>query len=141
MGDGDYRLTIPGGTLPNQSAAYQYDFFVLAGDVNRDRQVSFVDLITVAANFGKTGATAAEGDLNGDGQISFVDLIQVSSKFGNLLPPIPVAAPAPLAAAASAAPRQVKAKTIAAKKPAPRAVSIAPTFSVKRVKRRDVVWK
>ena len=48
------------------------------GDVNRDGQVSILDLVLVARNFGKTVPANSEVDLNGDGIVNILDLILVS---------------------------------------------------------------
>ena len=52
------------------------------GDVNRDGQVSILDLVLVARNFGKTASANSEVDLNGDGVINVLDLILVSQHMG-----------------------------------------------------------
>ncbi len=64
--------------------------FVLGGDVNRDRAVSFPDLVTVAQHYGNAGSYA-QGDLNGDGVVSFADLVLVAQNYGASLP-IPASA-------------------------------------------------
>ena len=48
------------------------------GDVNRDGQVSILDLVLVARHFGKTVPANSETDINGDGVINVLDLILVS---------------------------------------------------------------
>jgi hypothetical protein len=102
--NGDYRLTIPSGALPGLSTASQLDFFILAGDVNRDRSVSFADLVAVAQHYGSTSANHAQGDLNGDGLVSFADLVMVAQNYGATLPPIaPVASSIPALSLAPAA--------------------------------------
>ena len=52
------------------------------GDVNRDGQVSILDLVLVARHFGKTVPAKSEVDLNGDGLINVLDLILVSQNMG-----------------------------------------------------------
>ena len=52
------------------------------GDVNRDGQVSILDLVLVARHFGKTVPANSEVDLNGDGVINVLDLILVSQNMG-----------------------------------------------------------
>ena len=52
------------------------------GDVNRDGQVSILDLVLVARNFGKTAPVNSEVDINGDGIINVLDLILVSQNMG-----------------------------------------------------------
>ena len=52
------------------------------GDVNRDGQVSILDLVLVARNFGKTVPANSDVDLNGDGIVNILDLILVSQNMG-----------------------------------------------------------
>ena len=52
------------------------------GDVNRDGQVSILDMVLVARQFGKTVSANSEIDVNGDGVISILDLIVVASHLG-----------------------------------------------------------
>jgi hypothetical protein len=121
------RAGLPDGAGNPLAADSVVDFFVLTGDVNRDRQISFSDLITTSAKFGKTNALYGDGDTNGDGQVTFADLVTVSSKFGKslALPSEPVAS-APMAAAASAGSvnRRLFSKTLVSKpKPAKKAMA------------------
>ena len=52
------------------------------GDVNRDGQVSILDLVLVARHFGETVPANSEVDINGDGIISILDLILVAQHMG-----------------------------------------------------------
>ena len=52
------------------------------GDINRDGQVSILDLILVANRLGETAPPNSEVDVNGDGVISILDLIVVASHLG-----------------------------------------------------------
>lgn len=52
------------------------------GDVNRDGQVSILDMVLVARHFGETVPVNSEVDLNGDGVVSILDLILVSQHMG-----------------------------------------------------------
>ena len=52
------------------------------GDVNRDGQVSILDMILIAQRLDKTAAANAEVDVNGDGVISILDLILVAQHLG-----------------------------------------------------------
>ena len=109
MTDGDYRLTIPAAWITDASgnplvANFTFDFFVLRGDINRDRAVNFSDLVVLAQNYnGVGGKTVAQGDINGDGKVDFNDLVILAQRYGTSLPPPPVAtiAPAPAPVAAS----------------------------------------
>ena len=52
------------------------------GDVNRDGQVSILDLVLVARHFGETVPANSEVDINGDGLINIIDLILVAQHMG-----------------------------------------------------------
>ena len=54
----------------------------LAGDVNLDGKVDFADLLAVAQDYGRTGATWSLGDFNGDGIVDFADLIALARNYG-----------------------------------------------------------
>lgn len=75
LADGNYRMQSGGTTL---------DFSVLAGDVNRDRTVTFDDLLVVAQNFDQPG-DASTGDVNYDGTVNFDDLLLLSQRFNTSL--------------------------------------------------------
>ena len=57
------------------------------GDVNRDGQVSILDMVLVARHFGKTVSANSEVDINGDGVINVLDLILVSQNMGESTAP------------------------------------------------------
>ena len=52
------------------------------GDVNRDGQVSILDMVLVAQRLGKTVPSSSEVDINGDGVVNILDLILVSQNMG-----------------------------------------------------------
>jgi uncharacterized delta-60 repeat protein len=84
----------------NRSGEQQeWPFFVLKGDLNRDRTVSISDFITLASNFNKTSATYSDGDLNYDGAVTISDFIDLAANFNKTLE-APAAAIAPQAPAA-----------------------------------------
>ena len=58
-----------------------------AGDVNRDGQVSILDLILIAQQLGKRVPAGSAVDVNGDGIVSILDLIRVSQEIGNTTGP------------------------------------------------------
>jgi ELWxxDGT repeat protein len=90
--DGDYRLTIPKGSLTDAggnalASDFSFDFFVLAGDANRDRVVDFNDLVKLAQNYNTTGGkTYADGDFTGDGDVDFDDLVVLAQHYNTSLP-------------------------------------------------------
>ena len=52
------------------------------GDVNRDGQVSILDMILIAQQLGKTVPPHSATDVNGDGTISILDIILVAQHLG-----------------------------------------------------------
>jgi hypothetical protein len=89
--DGNYQLEFRSDNIRNAAGVPllsqpPFDFFVLAGDLNRDRQVSISDFLTLASNFGKTNADYFDGDLNYDGIVSISDFLQVAANFSTVLP-------------------------------------------------------
>jgi hypothetical protein len=88
------------------AADFTVQFFVLTGDINRDRAVNGSDFAILAGNFGKSGTTYAQGDLNGDGTVNGSDFALLAGNFGRTVPAPPAAttaAKSPLAAPAAAA--------------------------------------
>lgn len=90
LANGDYRLVIASGAAidaaGNANAASSFDFFVLVGDLNRDRAVNFDDLLSLAQHYGSSGsATYAQGDVNDDGAVDFDDLLALAQNYGQTL--------------------------------------------------------
>lgn len=75
--DGIYQLTHGKSTL---------EFFVLAGDINRDRKVDTMDFNILSGNFGVVAASYSNGDLNYDGVVDSKDLNIFTSQKGKRLP-------------------------------------------------------
>jgi hypothetical protein len=73
-------------------ADHVFDFFVLAGDVNRNRAVDGSDFAILAGNFGRTAMTFAQGDLTGDGRVDGADFAILAGNFGRQVPPPPAVA-------------------------------------------------
>jgi hypothetical protein len=102
LGDGNYQIRIAARTIidaqANANAASATDFFVLAGDANRDRTVDFADLVILSQNYNLPGKTFSEGnfDYSAGGTVDFQDLVILSQRYNLTLAP-----PAPLIAADS----------------------------------------
>jgi hypothetical protein len=91
LADGNYQATINAdgvadvaGNVMNGNVVL--NFFVLRGDVNRNRRVDGTDFAILAGNFGKTGQTYATGDLSGDGKVDGSDFAVLAGNFGKSLP-------------------------------------------------------
>jgi len=90
--DGNYRLTLPAGSVQDAAGnvletTFTFDFFVLAGDANRDRRVDTVDFNILAANFAQSERTFSQGDFNYDGKVDTVDFNILASRFATELAP------------------------------------------------------
>jgi subtilisin-like proprotein convertase family protein len=91
--DGNYRLTVlstltgPGGAVGNPGPAL--DFYALAGDANRDRNVNFDDLLVLAANYNVAGKVFSQGNFNYDagGNVNFDDLLILAANYNKTLAP------------------------------------------------------
>jgi hypothetical protein len=112
--EGYYRATLYAGSVRdsagNKLARNQaWDFYVLAGDANRDRKVNIVDFSLVAANYSRR-ATFTQGDFDYSGRVDADDLDVVLSRYqmkvNPSLPSASTTAPsrAPVASAAPALP-------------------------------------
>jgi uncharacterized delta-60 repeat protein len=96
---GNYRLVVHGAGL-SDAAGNKFgndlttEFFVLAGDANRDRQVDFADLVVLAQNYGAFSSifnnSLNRGDFNHDGKIDFADLTILAQQYGSTLPALPL---------------------------------------------------
>lgn len=90
--DGPYRFRIPMGTIESSSGGLTRsdtdltgtNYYILAGDLNRDRVVNFDDLLTLSQNFGQTGKTFSQGniDYSPDGLVGFDDLLILAQRYG-----------------------------------------------------------
>lgn len=63
---------------------------LLAGDVNRDGQITVADLILVAAQLGKRVPTGTAEDVNGDGIVNMLDLLFVTQAIDSPAAPIAI---------------------------------------------------
>jgi hypothetical protein len=122
--DGNYTATLVAAGITDSSGnpldgngdgnggdSYAHSFFVLAGDINRDRKVDFNDLVVLAQNYNSTGGkTWAQGDLSGDGNVDFNDLVILAQRYNVSLaaPAAPVAAPAAAASPVTASAKAVQ---------------------------------
>jgi hypothetical protein len=90
--DGNYRLRVAAANLTDAAGNpldqdLAHDFFVLAGDANRDRVVNLRDFNALASNFGKSGRLFSQGDFNYDGQVTLADFNILANRFGQGVAP------------------------------------------------------
>jgi hypothetical protein len=90
--DGNYRLRVAAANLTDAAGNpldqdLSHDFFVLAGDANRDRVVNLRDFNALASNFGKSGRLFSQGDFNYDGQVTLADFNILANRFGQGVAP------------------------------------------------------
>jgi hypothetical protein len=90
--DGNYRLHVDAADLTDPAgnpldADLNHDFFVLAGDANRDRRVTLQDFNIMAGNFGKSNRVFSRGDFNYDGIVTLPDFNILAGNFGKMVAP------------------------------------------------------
>jgi predicted outer membrane repeat protein len=90
--DGDYQALLPAESVTDPfgyplGGDVTHEFFVLAGDANRDRRVNLQDFNILAANFGRTSAVFTQGDFNYDGTVNLQDFNILAGRFGQALGP------------------------------------------------------
>jgi uncharacterized delta-60 repeat protein len=72
------------GGATNSESTGQFDFFVFAGDANRDRAIDIGDFAILAGRFNLSG-TFSQGDFNYDGTTDIGDFAILASKFNTTL--------------------------------------------------------
>jgi hypothetical protein len=118
--DGEYWATVAGDAIAApQPALHRFRFFVLNGDVNRDRTVNGADFAVLASNFGRSGMTFSQGDVTGDGNVDGADFSLLAGRFGRTLP-VPSTVPYPAARADAPALASPAPKSTEVASPAPR---------------------
>ncbi len=105
--DGNYIATLPAAAVIDlygnaQAADATANFFVLAADATRDRNVNLDDFTALAANFGASDRVFSQGDFNYDQSVNLDDFTILATQFGKTLP-APGDLPRGPAAATSAA--------------------------------------
>jgi hypothetical protein len=105
--DGNYRAIFPAGSVQDPggnalAADAHFDFFVLAGDANRDRVVDTIDFNILAGNFGRSDRPFSHANFDYLGRVDTLDFNILAAQFGKTLPPpattaaiSPDAAPSP----------------------------------------------
>ena len=73
-----------GGVIPLKrlEVAIRIEGQLATGDVNRDGQVSILDMILIAQHLGETSPSDPAVDVNSDGVVNVLDLIVVAKHFG-----------------------------------------------------------
>jgi hypothetical protein len=94
--DGNYRATLSGSGIADNSnnplgADHTFDFFVFAGDANRDRTINVQDFNTLASNYNQTPRTFTQGDFNYDNTVNVQDFNILAAKYNTTLPASPAA--------------------------------------------------
>lgn len=90
--NGNYRLTLPAGAVSDASgnplaADFTFDFFVLAGDADHDRDVDVNDLGVLASNWQQSPRTFGQGDFDYTGTVDVNDLGILASHWQQQLAP------------------------------------------------------
>ena len=92
--NGNYRVyalnsdfqNAAGISRPVGSGGAFFDFFVLAGDANRDRVVDLADFVILRNNFGTGETTFSQGDFDYDGTVDLADFVILRNNFGQTVP-------------------------------------------------------
>ena len=89
--NGNYRLTVPAGAVVDSqgaanTSAFSYEFFILAGDANRDRTVDLADFVILRNNFNQTNRLFSQADFNYDGTVDLQDFVILRNNFGQSVP-------------------------------------------------------
>jgi hypothetical protein len=108
LADGNYAGSLSAGSINDGygnsiSPGLRVDFFVLAGDANRDRMVDLTDFTALAANFNRRGRTFSQGNFDYDpaGNVDLTDFTILAANFNKTLsPPLPASPFAPVTASA-----------------------------------------
>ena len=106
LANGNYRATVNAAGVTDaagnaMAANSVLNFYVLTGDVTRNRVVDSDDFIALAANFGRTGRTFAQGDVDGNGTVNSDDFIILAANFAKTVPEPRALVAAPQVAASS----------------------------------------
>jgi hypothetical protein len=102
--DGNYRAMFAAAATTDVAgnalgADHLFDFFVLAGDANRDRIVDITDLGILASNWQQSPRTFADADFNYDGTVDITDLGILATNWQSTLPAPPPPRPVIVASA------------------------------------------
>ena len=80
--DGKYDLNNDGNVNFDDHAFWVSDVFgTLPGDADLNKEVTFLDFLALANNFGQTGGWA-DGEFNGDGTVRFNDFVALAQNYG-----------------------------------------------------------
>jgi hypothetical protein len=92
---GSYQLSITSGPSSGLTGPYTFNFFMLAGDANRDGVVNTADFTSLALNFNRDGMTWSDGDFNYDGKVNALDFNALATEYGYVVasPAVPTTAP------------------------------------------------
>ena len=85
LADGDYRLIAPAGAIADPFGnpliqPLNLDFFVLAGDANRDRRVDLADFSILASHYNTPGVFS-EGDFDYSGSVGIGDFATLAGRY------------------------------------------------------------
>ncbi|HVT87887.1 MAG TPA: FG-GAP-like repeat-containing protein [Tepidisphaeraceae bacterium] len=123
--DGNYHAHIAAGAFSDLAGnastdEFDFDFYVLGGDANRDRTVDLSDMIMFADNWFTSGKTFSQGDFNYDGTVNAKDLTIVAHNWQVTLdaPATPAAPNLSLVAIVSTAPVNAPAPNVVEQPPA-----------------------
>jgi hypothetical protein len=91
--DANYNASVSAGAVANvngtpSASGYNFSFFVLAADANRDKTVDLTDFTILAANFNTSGKNFSQGNFSYDGvgTVDLTDFTILAANFNDSLP-------------------------------------------------------
>lgn len=88
----DWSVTTVGDLDPDEAVGGDFSWNVpsppvrLPGDADSSGAVDFADLLILAQNYGRVGATWSQGDFDGNGTVNFDDLLLLAQNYGHSIP-------------------------------------------------------
>lgn len=91
VGAGNFRLTVQAAGVADPagnvlSGDFNFDFFFLPGDANRDRRVDIGDFGALASNFNRSPRNYGQGDFDYSGTVNIDDFAILAGRFNTSLP-------------------------------------------------------
>ncbi|HVT88873.1 MAG TPA: Ig-like domain-containing protein [Tepidisphaeraceae bacterium] len=86
LADGNYHASLVAGDVHDlagnaMTGNFDFDFYALGGDANRDRTVDLSDMILFSPNWQQSGKTFSQGDFNYDGNVDARDLTIIAHNY------------------------------------------------------------
>lgn len=85
---GNYTVSVQSNDAAGNAmtSPFNFTFWILYGDSNRDRMVNLSDFAQMSANFGQSPRSFGQGDYNFDGIVNISDFSLLAANFNTSLP-------------------------------------------------------